>query len=198
MELPSRHLAPSRIDLAADVAGPFDAGEGMDLHALRRCRSAHARRRARPSDGSPRRGRRRCRCGCRGWRWAPRPVPFDAAATGRTKIFGQLRRIGQDQVPRIVPRRQPGVRRQAGASAWPSPTARRSNRYCSLASVFPHDSRRQAPRRRRPARRRLGPSANARRPAAFTRASTSSRSSPERLRGSFTGQLVSRRQTSAR
>ena len=34
----------------------------------------------------------------------------DAAAPGGAKIFGQLGRVGQDQVPDIVPRRQLGIR----------------------------------------------------------------------------------------
>ena len=121
----------------------------------------------------------------------------DAAAAGGWKIFGQLCRVGQDQVPDIVPRRQPGHPSHGEILLGRGQQCVQGIgvQFCEVFADDPRDQHLAVG-----IQERAGSVPSSERPSAagFTRASTTRRSVPDRLRGSLTGQVVWRRQTSAR
>ena len=116
--------------LLADVARPFDAGEGMDLDAFVEI--------DRPVLGVDHDHRMDHRAGAdvdvlpaAADGVGLLDLALDAAAAGGREIGRQLRRIGQHQVPGVVPRGRQFLGR-GQRRPWPNPTGRRSNRSCSL------------------------------------------------------------------
>ena len=180
--------------LAADVARPFDAGEGMDLHvfvdidrSMLGIEDDHGMDLGAVADENV--------VAVAANRAGFLDLAFHAAAAGGAEILGQLLRVGKDRVPRIIPRRQLAGNRREFLFGGDAATRRASRIAVSPRSARAILAARTSPWASRASR--LGPSAKGLIAAGFTRASTNRRSAPPRFRGSFTGQVVWRRQTSA-
>ena len=120
----------------------------------------------------------------------------DAAASGGLKIRGRVVPGWPGSVPDVVPCRQPGLRCQ-GEIFFGREQQCVDGIGVEFRQVFADDrAASTSPSASR--NTRLGPSSSLGRPSAFTRASTTRRSVPERLFRSLTGHVVWRRQTSAR
>ena len=167
--------------MAADVTGPLDAGEGLDFRpfvdgdrpvlgveddqGMDLRAGADKDVAAAAADGGGLFDR-----------------AFDAAAAGALKIFRQLGRVGKDQLPDVVPRRQPEIVRGEfllcrGQDRVEGTRRQSSQVFAQIraASTSPSAS----------SHARLGPSLSFANPSAFTRASTKRRSAAERLWGSL-------------